>query len=211
MEKIFIYRSACEAGKEKAAGYTKNIAVYIDGDKITIEDSNDQVHEFIVEDRIKRNEKMIKKIFEVIKHKIYYVIDHHDVGHRRIQDVYVYDGEIYENYTIFYTTESMHIINCLNDESFIVYDYNNRNLDVLDNLHDYRMINNYMTISEAAEKWGVNVETVKNKLKPSLVGQEKINEMLNKGLIKCYSKSGTRNEWIISQKAMKEWFKSTTQ
>lgn len=68
-------------------------------------------------------------------------------------------------------------------------------------------INNYMTPSEAAERWGVAQVTVRNKIKPSYTPQEDIDEMINKGLIKYYKKpGGQRREWIISKQAMELWF-----
>lgn len=68
-------------------------------------------------------------------------------------------------------------------------------------------IDNYMLIQEAAEKWGKPVDTVKNKLKPSVVGEESIKKMIDDGLIKYYSKPGsTAKNWIISVPAMEKWF-----
>lgn len=68
-------------------------------------------------------------------------------------------------------------------------------------------INNYMTPSEAAHRWGISLETVKNKLKPSIAGQESIDQLIDKGLIKYFQKpGGKRKEWIISVQAMKYWF-----
>lgn len=63
-----------------------------------------------------------------------------------------------------------------------------------------------MTPAEAAYRWGIKQETVKNKLKPSL-NEEQINEFIDKGYIKYFSKpGGQRKEWIISEKAMELWF-----
>ena len=68
-------------------------------------------------------------------------------------------------------------------------------------------INKYMTISEAAHRWGIPTNTVKNKLKPSVVGEDKINKMVKKGLIKYFiHPNSKRRDWIISDDAMKEWF-----
>jgi len=67
-------------------------------------------------------------------------------------------------------------------------------------------IENYMTPSEAAYKWGLNQDTVKSRLKPSLYG-DKVNGMIDRGLIKCFQKpDGKRKEWIVSVQAMEEWF-----
>lgn len=70
-------------------------------------------------------------------------------------------------------------------------------------------IDKYMTIPEAAHKWCISQETVKNKLKPSL-NDDQINLMINQGLIKYFQKpNGQRKYWIISEKAMEHWFKNT--
>ena len=67
-------------------------------------------------------------------------------------------------------------------------------------------IDKYMTPAEAAHRWGLKQETVKNKLKPSL-NKEQIEQMIEQGLIKCFSKpGGSRKEWIVSEEAMKMWF-----
>lgn len=67
-------------------------------------------------------------------------------------------------------------------------------------------IKNYMTPNEAAYRWGLNQETVKNKLKPSL-NKEEIEQMEKDGLIKSFVKpEGKRKEWIISKDAMEKWF-----
>jgi len=64
-----------------------------------------------------------------------------------------------------------------------------------------------MTVSEAADKWGIPHRTIGSKLRASIVGQDKIDDWINRGLIKCYkSPSGKRKEWIISSMAMFEWF-----
>lgn len=66
-------------------------------------------------------------------------------------------------------------------------------------------INNYMTPSEAAHRWNVPQETVKNYLKPSK--NKNIDQMIKDGLIKYFQKpDGTRKEWIISKEAMEIWF-----
>jgi len=68
-------------------------------------------------------------------------------------------------------------------------------------------IDKYMTPAEAAFKWGVSQETLKNKLKPSLVGQDYIDNLMKEGLIKYFMKpGGKRKEWIVSVKAMELWF-----
>lgn len=68
-------------------------------------------------------------------------------------------------------------------------------------------IDKYMTPAEAAHRWGEKQETVKNKLKPSIAGEENLKEMIDQGLIKFFQKpGGKRKEWIISEKAMETWF-----
>ena len=69
-------------------------------------------------------------------------------------------------------------------------------------------IDNYMTVSEAAYRWGISIDTVKSKLKPSIKSYHKqTEEMLVDGLIKYFQKpGGQRKEWIISSQAMEKWF-----
>lgn len=67
-------------------------------------------------------------------------------------------------------------------------------------------IDNYMSPTEAAYRWGENQETVKSRLKPSLY-ESQINEMIEQGLIKFFQNpGGKRKEWIISSAAMEKWF-----
>ena len=67
-------------------------------------------------------------------------------------------------------------------------------------------IDNYMTTNEASYRWGINQETVKNKLKPSL-NKKEIEQMEKNGLIKSFVRpEGKRREWIISKQAMYQWF-----
>lgn len=67
-------------------------------------------------------------------------------------------------------------------------------------------IDKYMTPAEAAYRWGLNQETVKNKLKPSL-NKEEIEQMEKEGIIKSFVRPDRkRREWIISVEAMKKWF-----
>lgn len=68
-------------------------------------------------------------------------------------------------------------------------------------------IDKYMTVAEAAHRWGVPQDTVKNRLKPSVVKQDVINQMIEQGLIKFFQKpDGQRKEWIITTQAMELWF-----
>jgi len=67
-------------------------------------------------------------------------------------------------------------------------------------------IDNYMSPNEAAYRWGINQETVKNKLKPSL-NKKEIEQMEKDGLIKSFVRpERKRREWIISKQAMYQWF-----
>lgn len=68
-------------------------------------------------------------------------------------------------------------------------------------------IDNYMTPTEAATKWGVSPTAVRNKLRPSNTPQETIDDYIHRGLIKYFQKTdGQRKEWIVSRQAMVEWF-----
>ena len=67
-------------------------------------------------------------------------------------------------------------------------------------------INDYMTPNEASYRWRIKQETVKNKLKPSL-NKKEIEAMEKEGLIKSFVRPNRkRKEWIISKKAMYQWF-----
>ena len=67
-------------------------------------------------------------------------------------------------------------------------------------------IQNYMTPNEAAFRWGVNTETVKNKLKMSL-NKDEIELMQKEGLIKSFIEPGKKNRsWIVTTQAMEKWF-----
>ena len=58
-------------------------------------------------------------------------------------------------------------------------------------------LNEIYTIVEAAEKFGVNQNTLKNKFKPSVTKPEKINAWINEGLIRQSGKT-----WLITEKFM---------
>lgn len=67
-------------------------------------------------------------------------------------------------------------------------------------------IDKYMTPNEAAYRWGIKIERLKEKLKPSR-NNEEIERMVKDGLIKYFIEPGKKNRsWIISDKAMKVWF-----
>jgi hypothetical protein len=69
-------------------------------------------------------------------------------------------------------------------------------------------IDNYMTVAEAAHTWGVSLDTLQNKLKPSVAGTwAKTEEMIERGLLKYFQKpGGKRKEWIITRQAMEMWY-----
>lgn len=72
-------------------------------------------------------------------------------------------------------------------------------------------IDNYMTPNEASYRWGINTETVKNKLKISL-NKKEIEEMESLGLIKSFIEPGKKNRsWIITRNAMEIWFGEKTE
>lgn len=54
-----------------------------------------------------------------------------------------------------------------------------------------------MTISEAAERYGMKVETLKNKLKPSIAGEDKLNHLIELGLIRK-----SKNTWLLTVQFM---------
>ena len=63
-------------------------------------------------------------------------------------------------------------------------------------------IDDFMTIGEAAVRYGVSIDKVKNRLKPSKIGQEQIDKWVDAGLIRF--SGGT---WIISIDFMEIHFK----
>lgn len=83
---------------------------------------------------------------------------------------------------------------------------------ILYNKGEFNMneIENYMTPSEAAYKWGVKRDTLKNKYSPSMLNekqQEELQQMIDEGLVKFFlPPNGVRKEWIITRKAMFRWF-----
>lgn len=58
-------------------------------------------------------------------------------------------------------------------------------------------IDNFMTVGEAAERYQVSIDMIKNRLKPSKVGQKQIDEWIEKGLIRL-----SKRTWIISKDFM---------
>lgn len=69
-------------------------------------------------------------------------------------------------------------------------------------------IDKYMTVNEASKRFNIPVETIKNRLKPSIKSfNSQLEQMIEEGLVKYYLKEdGKRKEWIISTDAMDIWF-----
>lgn len=63
-------------------------------------------------------------------------------------------------------------------------------------------LNEIMTIAEAAEKYNINIQTLKNKFKPSIVGPGRINEWIASGLIRQSGKT-----WLMTEEFIKIAFK----
>lgn len=67
-------------------------------------------------------------------------------------------------------------------------------------------IDRYMTPAEAAYRWGIKIERLKERLKPSRNNDE-IEQMVKDGLIKYFIEPGKKNRsWIISAAAMEKWY-----
>lgn len=66
-------------------------------------------------------------------------------------------------------------------------------------------LNEIMTIKEASERFNINQQTLKNKLKPSIIGQEKIEEWVSEGLIRQSSTT-----WLLTEKFIVNNFKKLT-
>lgn len=70
---------------------------------------------------------------------------------------------------------------------------------IIERSENVNEIDKYMTINEAAQRWNISVETIKNKLKPSITDQKDIDSWIKRGLIKPFTKKGGTNKvWIIS-------------
>lgn len=70
-----------------------------------------------------------------------------------------------------------------------------------------KAIENYMTISEAADRYGISETTLKERLSGRTQrGQNLITALTNEGLIRHYKKVGAqRGNWIVTKKAMERW------
>ena len=62
---------------------------------------------------------------------------------------------------------------------------------------------NVMTIIEAAERYGVKLDTLRNKFKPSVTNKEKIEKWIKKGLIRQSGKT-----WLITIEFMESQFRN---
>lgn len=67
-------------------------------------------------------------------------------------------------------------------------------------------LNQIMTIVEAAEVYGFNYASLRNKFKPSVVSQDKLDAWIAAGLIR---RSGTT--WLITSEFMEEVLKANKQ
>lgn len=56
------------------------------------------------------------------------------------------------------------------------------------------------TMSEAAERYGINLDTLKSRLKPSLVGSSRLEEWQKQGIIR---KSG--KTWLLTEDFIKKF------
>lgn len=66
-------------------------------------------------------------------------------------------------------------------------------------------IDNYMTVSEAAYRWEVSENTLKQRLKP--YRHKKLDELINSGLLKYFKHpERKRREWIISREFMEMYY-----
>lgn len=66
-------------------------------------------------------------------------------------------------------------------------------------------IDNYMSVSEAAYRWGISIETLKERLKPSR--NKNLDELIKSGLVKYFKHpKKQRGEWIISREFMEKYY-----
>ena len=59
-------------------------------------------------------------------------------------------------------------------------------------------LNQVLTISEAAERYDINLETLKSRLKPSVAGQDRLDQWQKQGVIKKSCKT-----WLITEDFLK--------
>ena len=66
-------------------------------------------------------------------------------------------------------------------------------------------INNYMTVKEAAFRWGVKVPALREKL--NLQRRPELQKEIDSGLVKYFKADGAAyGDWIISKNAMEKWY-----
>lgn len=66
-------------------------------------------------------------------------------------------------------------------------------------------INNYMTVKEAAQRWGVKVPALREKL--NIQRRPELQKEIDGGLVKYFKADGAAyGDWIISKKAMEKWY-----
>lgn len=63
-----------------------------------------------------------------------------------------------------------------------------------------------MSPTEAAYRWGISTNTIKERLKFER-RPKALQEELDQGLLKCYIKpGGKRGEWILTTTIMEKWY-----
>lgn len=66
-------------------------------------------------------------------------------------------------------------------------------------------IDDYMTVNEAAYRWNINVETLKERLKPSR--NKNLDELINQGFVKYFKHPDkARGEWIVTREFMEKYY-----
>lgn len=66
-------------------------------------------------------------------------------------------------------------------------------------------INDYMTINEAAYRWDIKIERLKERLKPSR--NKGLEELIECGIIKHFKHPDkARGEWILSKEFMEKYY-----
>lgn len=66
-------------------------------------------------------------------------------------------------------------------------------------------INNYMTVKEAAYRWGIEPRTLREKL--NIQRRPSLQKDLDEGIVKYFKVPGAKQgDWIISTDAMLTWY-----
>lgn len=66
-------------------------------------------------------------------------------------------------------------------------------------------IQNYMTVPEAASRWGINPRTLRDRL--NIDRRPALQKELDSGLVKYYKPDGAKQgEWILSKDALELWY-----